>query len=205
MFFFIFACVVSSNANAGFNAILTAMIYVAYVGLLAAVFNKKRSVSPLLFVGAALSSSSFFFSCGCKDRGQAVGVTRRRLCAPVPEQSKRKHRILGVSYLYIKLRIAQSVMERTGGVLVGTWRNTGCSVLTRVLRKLSRVSLLPPYFLRGAYSFLPAGKLSLAPLHPNFVSCRVLVSTVSGCHRRSRISSTSSRPPVEIPVLCLVS
>lgn len=59
-------------------------------------------------------------------------------------------------------------------MLVGTWRNTGCSVLTRVLRKLSRVSLLPPYFLRGAYSFLPAGKLSLAPLHPNFVSCHVV-------------------------------
>lgn len=46
--FFIFACVVSSNANAGFNVILTALIYVAYVGLLATIFNKKRSVSVLL-------------------------------------------------------------------------------------------------------------------------------------------------------------
>lgn len=43
--FFICACVVSSNANAGFNVVLTALIYVAYVGLLAVVFNKKRSVS----------------------------------------------------------------------------------------------------------------------------------------------------------------
>ncbi|CAN0565064.1 unnamed protein product, partial [Ectocarpus sp. 12 AP-2014] len=29
--FFICACVVSSNANAGFNVVLTAMMYVAYV------------------------------------------------------------------------------------------------------------------------------------------------------------------------------
>lgn len=43
--FFICACIVSSNANAGFNVVLTAIIYVAYVGLLAATFNKKRTVS----------------------------------------------------------------------------------------------------------------------------------------------------------------
>lgn len=61
MFFFIFACVVSSNANAGFNVILTAMIYVAYVGLLAAVFNKKRSVSPSLFVYRCCVVVVFFF------------------------------------------------------------------------------------------------------------------------------------------------
>lgn len=42
--FFICACVVSSNANAGFNVILTAIAYVFYVTLLAAVFNKKRAV-----------------------------------------------------------------------------------------------------------------------------------------------------------------
>eukprot|EP00904_Undaria_pinnatifida_P008411 jgi/Undpi1/46/HiC_scaffold_1.g00046.m1 len=42
--FFICACVVSSNANAGFNVVLTAIIYVVYVALLAAIFNKKRSV-----------------------------------------------------------------------------------------------------------------------------------------------------------------
>ncbi|CAB1105026.1 unnamed protein product [Ectocarpus sp. CCAP 1310/34] len=41
--FFICACVVSSNANAGFNVVLTAMMYVAYVGLLAVVFNRKRA------------------------------------------------------------------------------------------------------------------------------------------------------------------
>lgn len=42
--FFICACVISGNANAGFNVVLTAIIYVIYVGILAAVFNKKRSV-----------------------------------------------------------------------------------------------------------------------------------------------------------------
>ncbi|CAM9790647.1 unnamed protein product, partial [Ascophyllum nodosum] len=42
--FFICACVVSGNANAGFNVVLTGIIYVVYVGMLGAVFNKKRSV-----------------------------------------------------------------------------------------------------------------------------------------------------------------
>ena len=36
---------VSGNANAGFNVVLTGIIYVVYVGMLGAVFNKKRSVS----------------------------------------------------------------------------------------------------------------------------------------------------------------
>lgn len=60
--FFIFACVVSSNANAGFNVVLTAIIYVAYVGLLAAVFNKKRSVS--LFTGGWLGGRLFDYCNG---------------------------------------------------------------------------------------------------------------------------------------------
>lgn len=35
----------SGNANAGFNVILTAILYVVYAAILAAVFTKKRSVS----------------------------------------------------------------------------------------------------------------------------------------------------------------
>lgn len=49
MCFFICACVVADNANAGFNVVLTAFLYIAYVALLGYVFNKKRAVSELAF------------------------------------------------------------------------------------------------------------------------------------------------------------
>lgn len=61
--FFICACVISSNANAGFNVVLTAVMYVVYVALLAAVFNRKRAVSMFVLseaptLPAAVSPSS---------------------------------------------------------------------------------------------------------------------------------------------------
>ncbi|CAM9945766.1 unnamed protein product [Pylaiella littoralis] len=52
--FFVFACVVSSNANAGFNVVFTAVIYAAYAGLLAVVFNKKRAVDQGLDLSIAI-------------------------------------------------------------------------------------------------------------------------------------------------------